>query len=238
LDVDSGEWRIGAMTFGATGESKPYFQLNSFTTTDDVLKAVDGVDKMDVAGDPDNDDAFDFVNQNMFTPENGDRPYAQNFVVLVTDDDTYLAAPDNYKPDKNYDLLGTEVYTQGEDFADTFDVGEIKDKPVDDFLAIVPNQDNFDSAGLYVARLEEIRTTPSTTTEETTTLPLVIIDSTTTLAPTTAPTTTESMYSNISWHFPPIIFIPHSMFVDIDQPIFKRKLKKQKNFKSINSYEI
>ena len=48
------------------------------------MQAVDGVAKIATTGEPDNTGAFDFVRQNMFTKDNGDRPFAQNYVVLIT----------------------------------------------------------------------------------------------------------------------------------------------------------
>ena len=66
-----------------------------------------------------------------------------------------MAAPENYQPGDPFQDLGTELYTVGVDFADSIDETEIKSKPTDDFMAVMPQADDLDQNGLYVARLQD-----------------------------------------------------------------------------------
>lgn len=58
------------------------FNLNSYNTTEQTLNAVN----FRYTGDSTNmADALRVICQNMFTPENGDRPEAINIIILMTD---------------------------------------------------------------------------------------------------------------------------------------------------------
>ena len=51
---------------------------------DDVVQAVDDLVKMATTGEADINGAFGYVAQSMFVEDNGDRPNAKNYVVLLT----------------------------------------------------------------------------------------------------------------------------------------------------------
>lgn len=60
------------------------FFFCSYGFKDEILSAVNALRNQPNDGRPDIAGAFDYVRENMFTSNNGDRARARNFVVLLT----------------------------------------------------------------------------------------------------------------------------------------------------------
>ena len=85
LDVDGGEYRIGLMRYSRTGDVQ--FNLQDYDKNGAGFKRA--VDRVSYRNDRETntDKAIDKVRQRMFKKRQGDRDYARNFILLLTDND-------------------------------------------------------------------------------------------------------------------------------------------------------
>jgi hypothetical protein len=155
IDVDSGDWRVGAMTFGTKGKMDPYFQLNRYGFNDEVVDGFGRITNLPSRGKPDVAGAFDYVRQNMFKEPKGDRPFAYNNVVLITGNEKYLNSEKSYAAAEKLKDVGTNVYTIGLNIDDTDDIDEVSSKALEDFRTIINTEDGVSEvAGLYMHRMK------------------------------------------------------------------------------------
>ncbi len=73
--------RIGVATFG--NDVQPIFQLNSYTSQYEILNAIDRIPFLDQT--TNTAAAIRYMRTVMFTQRNGDRPFAPNSVIIITD---------------------------------------------------------------------------------------------------------------------------------------------------------
>lgn len=81
LGVESGAARVGVMSFSGTPELQ--FHLNSFNKVSDMTRNISGIKY--IQGSTMTADALYFVQNTMFTEENGDRPGVDNVLLVITD---------------------------------------------------------------------------------------------------------------------------------------------------------
>ncbi len=73
--------RIGIAIFG--NDVRPMFQLNSYSDRNQVLRAIDRIPFLDET--TNTPAAIRYMRNVMFTPQNGDRSFAPNSVIIITD---------------------------------------------------------------------------------------------------------------------------------------------------------
>ncbi len=73
--------RIGIAIFG--NNVQPIFQLNTYTTQNQILSAIDRIPFLDQT--TNTPAAIRYMRTVMFTPQNGDRPNAPNSVIIISD---------------------------------------------------------------------------------------------------------------------------------------------------------
>lgn len=80
LSIDDEKFRVGVMSFGT--EQEMTYHMNTYNTRD---RAVNGINQVQyLQGETNTAAAFDYVRENMFTSNNGDRPWARNYILLLT----------------------------------------------------------------------------------------------------------------------------------------------------------
>ncbi len=73
--------RIGVAIFG--DDVQPMFQLNTYSSQFEILNAIDRIPFLDQT--TNTPAAIRYMRNVMFTPRNGDRPFAPNSVIIITD---------------------------------------------------------------------------------------------------------------------------------------------------------
>ena len=73
--------RIGVAIFG--NDVQPMFQLNTYSNQNDILRAIDRIPFLDQT--TNTPAAIRYMRNVMFTPRNGDRSFAPNSVIIITD---------------------------------------------------------------------------------------------------------------------------------------------------------
>ncbi|KAK7502428.1 hypothetical protein BaRGS_00006381, partial [Batillaria attramentaria] len=153
LNVDNGEYRIGAMTF--TSRPNVQFHLNRYNFQDEVIGAVDSFRTQRGRVDPAS--AFDYVYQTMFTGPNGDRPRARNYVVMLTGNERSLNMDRTFAAAQRLKDVGTDIYTVGINLRDTTEIDGVSSKPTDQFRMLINNESDLDEIpGMYKYRMENV----------------------------------------------------------------------------------
>jgi len=81
FEIENNNTRVGVVTYSSSvGES---FQLNSYSTVDDVQNAISSLTYS--GGSTRTDEALEYVRTTMLTTSNGDRSDVPNVVVVFTD---------------------------------------------------------------------------------------------------------------------------------------------------------
>ena len=73
--------RIGVAIFG--NDVQPIFQLNTYSNKNDILSAIDRIPFLDQT--TNTPAAIRYMRNTMFTSQNGDRSFAPNSVIIITD---------------------------------------------------------------------------------------------------------------------------------------------------------
>ena len=81
LDVDSGNTRVGLVSF--SNASEPRWNLNTYSRRADIVAQVNALSQS--AGTTNTADALNYVRTTMLTAAAGDRPNTANLVILLTD---------------------------------------------------------------------------------------------------------------------------------------------------------
>ena len=90
-DVDSGAVQVGAVIYRRRGTVA--FPLNQYKTRDSLNNGIDSM-KLMRAKDASLTVGMDTVREDIFTPEQGDRPEAPNVVIVLTDADATEDVPE------------------------------------------------------------------------------------------------------------------------------------------------
>ncbi len=73
--------RVGVAIFG--NDVQPVFQLNQYSSQRDVISAIDRIPFLDQT--TNTPAAIRYMRSTMFTAQNGDRPFAPNSAIIITD---------------------------------------------------------------------------------------------------------------------------------------------------------
>ena len=141
MDIDSGDYRVGAMTY--TTSPTLGFNINDHNFQSDVVNAMDSKLKNQPGRQPDLGAAFDYVRNSMFTPSRGDRPKARNFVVLVTGSDRSLRRSNAYDAANRLKDAGYGLFTVGLNIRDKTEIDEVSSKPLNHYQYLVNNERGF-----------------------------------------------------------------------------------------------
>ena len=138
MNIDSGDYRVGAMTF--TRSQSLGFNINEYDFQSDVINAVGTRLHNQPGGRPDLGGAFDYVRTSMFTPRNGDRPNAKNFVVMMTGNDRSLKTKDAVNAANRLKDAGYGVFTIGMNLRDTNELDQVSSKPLDQYQYLIRSE--------------------------------------------------------------------------------------------------
>ncbi len=135
MDIDSGVFRVGAMSFDQ-GQNLA-FHLNENGFQSEVMTAITSKPVNRPGGPSNVAAAFDAIRENMFTSQNGDRPNARDFIILMTDkpksQDT-AAAQAAFRRLQN---AGIGVFTVGMELGNTDELDSITTPQLDDFQSLI-----------------------------------------------------------------------------------------------------
>ena len=81
LTIGPDNVQIGVVIFG--DYVYPQFQLNTYHRKADILNMIDRIPFLDQS--TNTQEAIKYTRETMFTPQNGDRPYAPNSAIIITD---------------------------------------------------------------------------------------------------------------------------------------------------------
>ena len=79
--IGSNNVRVGVAIFG--NDVLPMFQLNTYSTQYEILNAIDRIPFLDQT--TNTPAAIRYMRTTMFTPQNGDRSFAPNSAIIITD---------------------------------------------------------------------------------------------------------------------------------------------------------
>ena len=79
--IGSNSVRVGVAIFG--NDVQPMFQLNTYSTQYEILNAIDRIPFLDQT--TNTPAAIRYMRTTMFTPQNGDRSFAPNSAIIITD---------------------------------------------------------------------------------------------------------------------------------------------------------
>ena len=138
MDIDSGDYRVGAMTY--TRSPNLGFKINEYDFQSDVVNGVNTRLNNQPGGRPDLGAAFDYVRTSMFTPGNGDRPNARNFVVMMTGNDQSLKTTDAINAANRLRDAGYGIFTVGMNLRDTNELDQVSSKPLSQYQYLVRSE--------------------------------------------------------------------------------------------------
>ncbi|XP_041374199.1 uncharacterized protein LOC121387240 [Gigantopelta aegis] len=138
MDIDSGDYRVGAMTY--TRSQNLGFNINEYDFQSDVVKAIDTDLHNQPGGRPDLGAAFDYVRKSMFTPGNGDRPNAKNFVVMMTGNEKSLNTADAINAANRLKNAGYGIFTVGLNLRDTSELDQVSSKPLNQYQYLINSE--------------------------------------------------------------------------------------------------
>lgn len=124
FDVDSGNTRIGALTYSSS--ARPEFYLNQFTKQNVVLAGIDGFQR--TGGQSNTAAGLRLARTNFFSQKNGDRPLANNIAVLLTSKPS-LDKWDTLDEAQRLRNEGVQLYPVGLGQRDTTELESIASQP-------------------------------------------------------------------------------------------------------------
>lgn len=128
--VNSGQMRIGLMVF--SDEPIVEAQLNSYLNQADLLQAVDTLPHLQ--GKSDKSRAFRKVTTEMFTPRNGDRPQADNKIILLTGSKSINSGRAMQEARLAKERTEAEVFVLGLNVSDPKEPNSIGSRPTDEHV--------------------------------------------------------------------------------------------------------
>ncbi|GAB1610762.1 hypothetical protein Ahia01_001362700 [Argonauta hians] len=167
-DMNSGKVRIGVMFF--SDDAKVEAHLNSNQRQEELLQIIDMLPQTD--GKSNKAKAFNEVRRNMFTLENGDRPKADNKVIIVTSSKTTDLAKAEKRMQELQREANAEIFVLGFGNAPTRQLYSFASPPKPEHVymlndpATIPNV-----IESLRERVERVYIPPTTTTTTTTPVP-------------------------------------------------------------------
>lgn len=124
FDVDSGDARIGVLSYGSSPRTQ--FNLNRYKTRSSIVYGINRI--RSTGGTPDTAAALRTARTSMFTAPSGDRPLANNVLLLVTSKRS-RDQQDTQDEARRLRDAGANVYVIGLDLPDTDEIESIASPP-------------------------------------------------------------------------------------------------------------
>ncbi|XP_021375367.1 uncharacterized protein LOC110464458 isoform X14 [Mizuhopecten yessoensis] len=156
LSIDNEKFRVGLLRY-STDQAVQY-QLDDYLTRDGVVAAIDDVQYQ--AGETNTVGALDYVRRRMFSPENGDRDFARNFILLITGNDESTDRYGAFRAAEKNENDGTYIYTVGVGLQDHSELDEISSHPLDEYQRLFLLSDRPEDIDDELAMLESLPEEP------------------------------------------------------------------------------
>ncbi|XP_021375359.1 uncharacterized protein LOC110464458 isoform X7 [Mizuhopecten yessoensis] len=156
LSIDNEKFRVGLLRY-STDQAVQY-QLDDYLTRDGVVAAIDDVQYK--AGETNTVGALDYVRRRMFTPENGDRDFARNFILLITGNDESTDRYGAFRAAEKNENDGNYIYTVGVGLRDHSELDEISSHPLDEYQRLFLLSDRPEDIDDELAMLEALPELP------------------------------------------------------------------------------
>ncbi|CAG2185535.1 COL6A [Mytilus edulis] len=153
VSIDNDEFRVGLLRYST--DSNVQFNLKDYQSSGDVQNAVDQVGYK--GGITNTAQAIDTARTQMFRPDQGDRDYARNFILLITGQDKSLSTNDAWRAAERAETDGIQLYVMGLNINDREELDETSSHPLSTYqyltrsereLAEVPPQIYADLLGM------------------------------------------------------------------------------------------
>ncbi|OPL33400.1 hypothetical protein AM593_06933, partial [Mytilus galloprovincialis] len=136
ISIDDQEFRVGLLTYST--DSKVQFNLKDYQSSANVKHAVDKVQKR--RGLKNTAQAIDTARTQMFRPDQGDRDYARNFILLITGQDRSLSTNDAWRAAERAETDGIELYVIGFNIKDRGELDEISSHPLNTYQYLISSE--------------------------------------------------------------------------------------------------
>lgn len=143
IDITNGSSRVGVYTFN--NKAKMEFSLNTYTSNEDVLRAIDDIPKE--YGNTNTAAALRALSQAAFTNENGDRSNIPNVAVLVTDGKANMEMAQTLPEAQLVKKRGIYLYAFAIRLSNNAQFQQISSPPIDRTAIFLPSFDALVSNG-------------------------------------------------------------------------------------------
>lgn len=137
LDISNGSARVGIITFNSRAEEE--FSLISFSTNDDVLRAIDEIPQK--YGNTNTAAALRALTDYGFRKERGDRDNIPNVAVLITDGKANVETTQTLPWAQNVKNSGIYLYAFGIKFSNNAEFQQIPSPPTNRTAIFLPTFD-------------------------------------------------------------------------------------------------
>ncbi|CAC5426245.1 unnamed protein product [Mytilus coruscus] len=124
--IDDGEFKVGLLRYST--DSNVQFNLKDYQSSGNVRKAVDNVRYQ--GGITNTAQAIDTARTQMFRPDQGDRDYARNFILLITGQNKSLSTSDAWRAAERAEKDGIQLYVIGLNINDSVELDETSSHPL------------------------------------------------------------------------------------------------------------
>ena len=130
------EFKIGLLRYST--DSNVQFNLNDYQSSGNVRKAVDNVSYQ--GGITNTAQAIDTARIQMFRPDQGDRDYARNFILLVTGQDKSLSTNSTWRAAERAETDGIQLYVIGLNINDSVELDETSSHPLTTYQYLIKSK--------------------------------------------------------------------------------------------------
>ena len=135
-NIDNEQYRVGLLRY-STGQQVQW-NLNDYQTQNDIIQAVDAIGHN--PGERNTAQAIDYVTNQMFTQQNGDRDFARNYIVLLTGEDESTDRYGAYAAAYRAEDEGIRLFTIGINLDDTTEIDEVSSHPLTTYQRLVNSE--------------------------------------------------------------------------------------------------
>ncbi|XP_071103446.1 matrilin-3-like [Haliotis cracherodii] len=129
LDIFSGQYRIGAITYSRLPKLR--FHLNTYGYQPYIFNAINSKFPGSNLYKSSLDKALDYVRTRMFTYSNGDRPQAQNIIIMITANDYSTHKNKTLHAAKRLKEKGVSINIVGFNIGDKEELNAVSSLPAD-----------------------------------------------------------------------------------------------------------
>lgn len=133
FDINNGQYRVGLAQYTQDTDITATWQLNRHDTKSDILSAVLRLPYIRGSGKREIGKGIDYVKNQMFTTENGDRVDGRNLIVLLTGADKSEDVYESYRAAERAEDAEINLYTVGFSINDTQELEQISTWPLKDY---------------------------------------------------------------------------------------------------------